>query len=303
MRQIFRRVILAELLGVSIVTYGVSIACGFCIFLQTFLVTLEVLGFDVSSPASWLLPLVQAFGYVVGTKGLWLYYNRKELRRHPKRTLMANGNSFYGGVGGMILGLVLAGRYLGRFPTIVLLDAMFLCLPIFQVFIRIGCFSYGCCFGHAYDGPLAIRFLDPYALAHRKCGDARLHATQLYSVAKDVLLFVFIVSAFRVMQIEGAGLALWLVGYGLLRFFVDFTRSVSKTIWFGLRSSQGISLVVFFSGIVMLNFFLGRRYTSVSTVSSAITETIGGIAVLPPIFLLFVLAFGVSFVKKLQAPV
>lgn len=135
---------------------------------------------------------------------------------------------------GAVLG-VLAGAYYGcrslKLNFLLVLDHVFLVIPVGHAIARLGCFLTGCCYGRAVEGSHAwsVVFTDPAAALPPELLGVPLHATQLYEAAGELLLGVMLY--FLVLPSVGRGrfgsglvCAAYFAGYGLLRFVIEFFR-------------------------------------------------------------------------------
>lgn len=293
LRWLYNRVVLAEVGPLVFTYYGLSLALGVVAFLWLHLALQAHLGVELSTSYAALCTLSYSVGFALGAKLLRILYNLRQLRADPRELLRRNGNSFYGGVGGLV-----AASYLvaGAASTQLLLDVTFLCLPVFQAFIRAGCATYGCCFGHPTGGPAAITYHDADAPAHQRHGQTPLHATQAYSIVKNVVVVAISLPLFLRFPVPGLPLALWLLCYPALRFFVDFTRDPAKKPYYaGLRSSQWISLALVASGAWLLLHLPEAQYVPAVSLGAALLTSGTRLPIYLLAFVISFFAFGLSF--------
>ncbi|MEM7245053.1 MAG: prolipoprotein diacylglyceryl transferase family protein [Acidobacteriota bacterium] len=146
-----------------------------------------------------------------------------------KQSIMAllrySGHYYIGFISGAaFLGIALHrnGVSLGRG-----LDALAPSLALAHAFGRLGCFLAGCCWGKDCSLPWAVTFTSERAREltgvplHRA-----LHPTQLYEsggeiVIASLLLFLHL----RWPSFAGRTFLLYVAGYGVLRFFLEFVRA------------------------------------------------------------------------------
>ena len=153
------------------------------------------------------------------------------------------GLAFYGGfLAAVPVGLWYARRKGLGVWRIADLVSPFIALGLF--FGRIGCFLNGCCYGEACDLPWAVRFPGhPVAV----------HPTQLYEAAAALaiaaLLYFVVRPRKRAHGVVFAGL---LVSYGVARFLLEYLRADDRGIFFGLSTSQWISIPAVLAGIYLL---------------------------------------------------
>jgi phosphatidylglycerol:prolipoprotein diacylglycerol transferase len=131
----------------------------------------------------------------------------------------------WGGV--LALALVFAGfAGLSGHGVLMMLDAGVRSIFLGHAVGRLGCLSYGCCFGRPTRSRLAITYSTPHAKAVRVggLGGVPLHPAALYEAVLDLVLF----AAVNAVALAGAPLgvpaALALAGYGCARFAVEFLR-------------------------------------------------------------------------------
>jgi phosphatidylglycerol---prolipoprotein diacylglyceryl transferase len=295
-RKLFNRAVLGEVGSLTLTNYGLHFAIGIVLFLQLFLAVEARLGVELTATYAVQVTVAYSLAFAVGAKLLRVLYNLGQLRRNPRELLRRSGNSFYGGVAGFAAASYLMARISGvSFWT--QLDVSFLCLPAFQVFIRLGCASYGCCFGHPNNGPTAITYFDIHAPAFLRHGSTPLHPSQFYSILKNLGIFTISFALFSKTLIKGMPVALWLMLYPTLRFFVDFTRDPAKKPYYGgLRSSQWISIGLFATGVAILLGLPLERYPTAMSTWSALWGSLRYFPIILLGFAVNLLAFGVSFV-------
>jgi prolipoprotein diacylglyceryltransferase len=295
-QKLFNRVVLGEVGPFTLTNYGLNIAIGIVLFLQLFFAIEARIGVEISSEYAVVVMLTYSIAFALGAKLLRILYNLKQLRQNPRELLRRSGNSFYGGVGGFVAASYLTSTFSGV-PFWTQLDVTFLCLPMFQIFIRLGCASYGCCFGHPNSGPAAIVYHDVHAPAFQRHGSTPLHPSQFYSIVKDVIVLTVVNSLFHKFMAKGLPVALWLMLYPSLRFFVDFTRDPAKKPYYGgLRSSQWISIGLFVTGTAVLLGLPLDRYTASTSVVDALRISARLLHVSLVAFVLHLASFGISFV-------
>ncbi|HOW59902.1 MAG TPA: prolipoprotein diacylglyceryl transferase [Candidatus Omnitrophota bacterium] len=111
-----------------------------------------------------------------------------------------------------------------------------------HAFGRIGCFMNGCCYGKVCDFPWCVKFPE---VAHK------VHPTQLYEAAFDLLLCVYLLSRRKKFHFEGQIALLYFLLYGVGRYLIEFFREPSW-LWLGLTSNQWLSVAI---AVVSFVFF------------------------------------------------
>jgi phosphatidylglycerol:prolipoprotein diacylglycerol transferase len=153
------------------------------------------------------------------------------------------GVVFYGGAIAGALGFALMAR-LHRLPLAAALDALLPALPIGHALGRIGCYLGGCCYGAAWSGPWAVRYL--HSLAPGAHPSVPRHPWPLY----EALVLVALAVVFALKSREwrpGRASAWYVLAYAVARFALEPLRGdmIRGVGWAGvLSTSQLISIVL-----------------------------------------------------------
>ncbi len=138
--------------------------------------------------------------------------------------LQAAGVIWTAVLGGLV-GLLYAARS-GGVPLGRLADAAAPAIPVAQAIGRLGCLMAGCCFGSASSLPWAVVYTS--AAARQRTGvplGVPLHPAPIYEALGSLLLVLpLALWAGARRRRPGEGAAAYLVGYGILRFGVEFFR-------------------------------------------------------------------------------
>jgi phosphatidylglycerol:prolipoprotein diacylglycerol transferase len=251
-----RQVVLARVGELLIVTFGVLAGVG--AFLGFGWMALVWVGQGLPANALVGLGLRGALGIVAGSWLAGLALDRHLLRARPLEALRRPTFVSWGGLAGALL--VLAG-FATHSPIggLLLLDGFARGAPLGHALGRIGCLTYGCCHGRRTRGRLAITYTHPQAKAVRLAGlqGVPLHPAPLYEALLDLALFLALngVAAFGAPQ--GVPAALALVGYGLGRFVVEFSRdNRGRMLPAGLALNQLLSLGLAALGVAGLPLLL-----------------------------------------------
>jgi phosphatidylglycerol:prolipoprotein diacylglycerol transferase len=82
------------------------------------------------------------------------------------------------------------------------------------------------------------------------------HPSQLYEAFfEGIFLFVFLWSLRRRKKYEGFYFSLYLIGYGIIRFIIEFFREPDLHLGFVLRAltmGQVLCLLMIFAGVVIM---------------------------------------------------
>jgi phosphatidylglycerol:prolipoprotein diacylglycerol transferase len=190
-------------------------------------------------------------GGLVGARLLYVFFQWPLYSAAPLDILKIwqGGLVWYGG---LIAGFIAFYAWL-RFkkePLLPWVDIMTPGMALGHGFGRLGCFFAGCCYGMPCDLPWAATFTHPESLAPL---NVALHPSQIYEAGLTLALAAFLVYLSRKNSGRpGTGLifSIYLLGYGLLRFFVEFTRDDDRgPRALGLSSTQWVSLGLIAAGL------------------------------------------------------
>jgi phosphatidylglycerol:prolipoprotein diacylglycerol transferase len=169
------------------------------------------------------------------------------------------------GVFGAFIGAGLFGAlYLlyRRQPVLAYADAAVPAIALGYAVARIGCFLNGDDFGTVTTLPWAVRFPQgTEAFAHHVAQgwvtaqdwlSLPVHPTQLYHMAVGLLAFL-VLSRIRNAP-PGTRLAVGLIGYGALRFVIEFVRGDAVPIWHGLDLNQFLCVAMVGIGVLVWVF-------------------------------------------------
>jgi phosphatidylglycerol:prolipoprotein diacylglycerol transferase len=193
------------------------------------------------------------FGVIVGGRlGYVLLYKPGEYLRHPLEILMLwhGGMASHGGVIGVIIVMWLFARSRGK-SFLAVADFVVPTLPVGLAAGRLGNFINGELWGRPADPSVW-----PWAMIFPKVDSIPRHPSQLYQFALEgVLLFVILWFYSRRPRVTGTTAALFLVGYGTLRFIAEFAREPDDFLgllrW-NLSMGQWLSLPMIVIGLAML---------------------------------------------------
>lgn len=169
-------------------------------------------------------------GLIVGARlGYVLFYNFSYYLHHPLEIILPfefsggirftgiTGMSYHGGLIGVVVATVIFVRK-NRLDFFGMADLIVPCIPLGYTFGRVGNFINGELFGRVTTHPIGMFF--PFAP-----GPGRRHPSQLYEAFfEGIVLFIVLWTVKKRVTTRGAMLALYFMGYGLVRFFIEYAR-------------------------------------------------------------------------------
>lgn len=202
------------------------------------------------------VPVVSSALYagVYGSRvwGAIAYGHARPLGDVWRRALSADYYSYYrhaSFLGGITVGLSAAClvALILRMSPLRALGAICPGIAAGQAIGRIQCVVNGCCFGTPTTLPWGMRF-PANTLAGFFSGPLPLHPTQIYEALLDGVLFLILVRRVTRGETESA-LSWYLLGYGAIRFGVEFFRADSGPNVYGLPSAQWMALLLVAVGL------------------------------------------------------
>ncbi len=201
-------------------------------------------------------------GVIVGGRlGYVLFYKPAYYLSHPLEILAVwqGGMAFHGGLLGVIAALGLFGRSRRR-SFLEVTDVVAPCVPLGLAAGRMGNFINGELWGRAADPAL------PWAMVFPQAGDGvPRHPSQLYQFGLEgVLLFALLWWFGRRPRPTGRVSALFLLGYGSLRFVAEWFREPDRflgLLGLGLSMGQWLCLPMLLVGALIWRWS-GRRGTA-----------------------------------------
>ncbi len=193
-----------------------------------------------------------------GRLGFCLLYRPEWYFTHPLDVFKVwqGGMSAHGGIVGSIVALVLFARSRGKDFWCVA-DFVAPLVPLGLMAGRFGNFINGELWGRAADPSL------PWAMIFKNSGTLiSRHPSQLYeALLEGAFLFAFLWIYSAKPRARGAVGAFFCIGYGVVRFIVEYFREPDSYLGlglFGLSRGQWLSLPVIVLGLIVL-FFVSRR--------------------------------------------
>ncbi len=142
------------------------------------------------------------------------------------------GIVFYGGIFGVIVGIIVMSRILHKNSKF-LLDEISISFPLFHAIARVGCLLGGCCYGIPWawgirmvESPDIVRF--PVQIAESVC---------------NLAIFILLTIRAKKKGNRSGSFSIYMVLYAICRFILEFFRGdADRGVWFwGLSTSQFIA--------------------------------------------------------------
>ena len=193
------------------------------------------------------------FGLLIGARLFYVvFYGDGYYWEHPLQILAVNqgGMSFHGGFVGGVIGGVLACRSL-RLNAWTVLDLFIIGVPVALCLGRCANFVNGELWGKETDLPWGVVF-------GGTAGDVARHPSQLYEAALEgIVLFVvlYLLSRKKPPLPQGTYLGVFMLGYGIVRFLVEFVRVPDAQLGYLLgwiTMGQLLSLPLIVCGVALI---------------------------------------------------
>ena len=191
-------------------------------------------------------------GVVVGGRlGYCLFYKPAYYATHPLEIFYVwqGGMSFHGGMLGVIFSQWWFARSRGK-PFWQVMDLVAPCVPLGLAAGRVGNFINGELWGRAADPGL------PWAMVFPQSGSmVPRHPSQVYQfLLEGVLLFIILWLYARKERKQAQVSAVFLIGYGLLRFVAEFFREPDAHLGLlslGMSMGQWLCIPMILAGVLL----------------------------------------------------
>lgn len=244
---------LPEFFGLKIPLYGIMTMLGYLAAILYCLKQRHKAGLSKDELLDIMFFII--LGAVLGGKLFFILFNWDAFAASTFIEKIRYGFVFFGG----FIGAITAGFILARvkqLPFFKLADFFAPAIALGHAIGRIGCFLAGCCYGKISHGFLAVKFHNPECLVPNHLHDVGLYPTQLMESFGNFILFFMLLTVFNKKHKEGAVIASYIIGYGLIRFIVEFFRGDDRGSYIlGLSPSQFIAAAL----IILISAFLIKR--------------------------------------------
>ena len=221
--------------------------------------------FQISSQQVTDLMTAMIIGLILGARlGYVLFYNFSYYLSHPLEILLpfefSNGIRFIGIAGmsyhGGLIGVILAAIWYCRRSHLSFWQTSDLFIPVIPLgytFGRLGNFINAELYGRVTQSPIGMLF--PGAP-----GSALRHPTQLYEAFFEGIFLFGLLWSIRKRNVPSGGLlGIYLAGYGMVRFFIEFYREPDAHIGFiflSLTMGQLLCAAMIIGGAILYGYRL-----------------------------------------------
>ncbi len=204
-------------------------------------------------------------GAILGARTLYVisYWNEEFAQRPMEMFMIQKGGLvFYGGLVGSSLACIIYAR-VKKLPLWKFADVLAPSIALGYVFGRIGCLLNGCCYGRVCTLPWAIRYPNqsPVWQQHHNLGlvgmddpSEPVHPTQVYESLLNLAFYLGLAWLYRRKKFDGQVFGTYLVGYALLRSFVELFRGDYPQHYLGGWATPAhlISIGIIVAGTILL---------------------------------------------------
>lgn len=244
------RPILIEIGPLIIWSYGFFYLLGLMVAFYLLRKYMLKLGMQEDDPY-WVFGVIVTAA-LLGGKFLGFYLNPEE-NPFSWSGFLLKGGYWQGGFIAGFLSMILLAR-IRHYPLFKVLDACAVAVAGGHATGRIGCFLTGCCWGSPTNIPWGVIYSDK--LAHEIVGTplkTRVHPAQIYESLLEYLLLFLLIHLMRT-KLAGTGFVIgaYLIGYGVIRFFLEFIRGTPRSLILGpLDIQQIISIAMILVGLCL----------------------------------------------------
>lgn len=243
------RMVLFQIFGIKIYSYGVMIALGIIVAGIMFLRKGKRKGYNEDNLTN--LMIFAVISGILGGKLLFIIVNIKSIIEDP--TILYDFGQGFVVYGAILLGALSVYIYSRKkdWNFLSVTDCIVPGLALAQGFGRIGCFLAGCCYGKPTDLFVGVTFPVDSLAQSGVC----LHPTQIYSSVFDFLLGAFLVMYSRNKSLNnGKVTSAYVIAYSIGRFIVEFLRADDRGQYGPFSTSQWIALATLLAGIALFVF-------------------------------------------------
>jgi phosphatidylglycerol:prolipoprotein diacylglycerol transferase len=261
--------ILIKLGPVTIHTYGFLLAVGVLLSILLCIKLGKKEGISSQVVADFIF-----YTIIIGLVGAKLFLFVTEIKHYltyPREipSLITSAGTFYGG---LIFGAIFVVWYVRKHKLDIRIigDILTPAVALAHFFGRMGCFMAGCCWGRSAEGcAVAVQFTSNETTTGVP-PHVPLYPTQLAESILNLLNFIFLFFLFKRKSFKGQVLAVYVINYSIIRFFVEYFRgdldrgylmgSVNQP-FSSISIPQLISLIGICLGIILYVVFRKKNQT------------------------------------------
>ena len=238
-----------ELFGLTIKWYGIIIATGVLVAVLVACYNNKLKNYDKDFPYEvllWCFPLA-----IVGARIYYIIFSGQSYTFMEAIAIWNGGMAIYGGIIGGLIGLILFSVIRNQ-NLLKITDLVAPSLVIAQAIGRWGNYANQEVYGKVVTNPDLQWF--PFSVYIDKLGEWH-YATFFYESMICVIIFVILMLVFRIVKMLGIVTSLYLILYGIERFFLEGMRQESEILFIGnsnIPVSQVVSILFVIAGIALM---------------------------------------------------
>lgn len=193
---------------------------------------------------------IAIYGLIIGFLGAKLLYVIVEWEAFLKNPMSVLGTEGFVVYGGILAGVIAAIVYcrIKKLKFLEYFDLLSASIALAQGFGRIGCFLAGCCYGRETDSCLGVVF----PAGSIAPAGVKVLPTQLFSSAGDFAIMAFLLWHYKRRKYVGDTGFLYMLLYGIGRFFIEMLRNDNRGAVGALSTSQFISIFIVTAALLLL---------------------------------------------------
>lgn len=238
-----------HIFGFSIPSYGVMMALAFGTGLYYCYKKQALLGWPKDKIFDLLFWII--IGAMVGGKIFFIWFNYDAFAASSLIEKIRFGFVFYGGfIGSTIAAVIWLKKY--KKPLLPAIDFLAVPCALGHAIGRIGCFLAGCCYGKIAHNFLGVKYTDPESLVPAHLHDVSLYPVQLMETVSLLILAAILYRFYKKPHKNGVIFAGYLLGYGIIRFILEYFRFDDRGAGlFGLSPSQIIAVIMITAAVFL----------------------------------------------------
>lgn len=193
---------------------------------------------------------IAIYGLVIGFLGaklLFIIVEWEDFMKDPMSVLGTEGFVVYGGISAGVLAAIVYCR-IKKLVFLEYFDLLSASIALAQGFGRIGCFLAGCCYGRETDSVFGVMF----PAGCMAPAGVKVLPTQLFSSAGDFAIMAFLLWHYKRRKHVGDTGFLYMLVYGIGRFFIEMLRNDNRGAVGALSTSQFISIFIVAAALLLL---------------------------------------------------